>query len=218
MSDSDNLTRICTKCKREFPATLEYFHKHKLGKNGLRSTCKGCSTAASRAWSAANPERRRENQNRWNRENPERVKAKRLRHKSKHNAYSRAYDAAHREQKRAKDKARYWSDPDFHRERHRQWRQSNPEQNRVRNHRYCARKLKAEGSYTKGDIELLYKNQKGKCWWCGKKLVKGKTHIDHRIPITKGGSNNPSNLVLACEFCNCSKHDNMPWEWIGRLL
>lgn len=37
-----NITRICTTCGREFPATLEYFHKQKDGKYGLTSECKFC--------------------------------------------------------------------------------------------------------------------------------------------------------------------------------
>lgn len=32
----------CTKCNRELPETIEYFKKHKNGKNGLSSICKDC--------------------------------------------------------------------------------------------------------------------------------------------------------------------------------
>lgn len=35
-------TKICTKCRTEYPATLEYFGPHKLMKNGLRSRCRKC--------------------------------------------------------------------------------------------------------------------------------------------------------------------------------
>ena len=34
--------KTCTKCKKEFPATKEYFHINKLGKEGLKSYCKSC--------------------------------------------------------------------------------------------------------------------------------------------------------------------------------
>ena len=37
-----SVTQVCTTCGREFPATVEYFHKHKLGKHGLREECKFC--------------------------------------------------------------------------------------------------------------------------------------------------------------------------------
>lgn len=37
-------TKKCTACNKSFPATLEYFHKLKEGKYGVRSVCKQCSS------------------------------------------------------------------------------------------------------------------------------------------------------------------------------
>lgn len=36
-------TKICTKCKKEYLATLKYFYKSKKGKNKLYSLCKKCT-------------------------------------------------------------------------------------------------------------------------------------------------------------------------------
>ena len=60
-------------------------------------------------------------------------------------------------------------------------------------------------------------SQKNRCWWCGKKL-KGSYHVDHRIPLSRGGSNWPENIVIACPFCNLSKCDKTPLEFAGRLF
>ncbi len=35
-------TKICTKCRRELPATTDYFHRHRQIKSGLRPVCKDC--------------------------------------------------------------------------------------------------------------------------------------------------------------------------------
>ena len=40
----DNQTKTCTKCKKEFPATSEYFHRHSGRKDGLNEICKECSS------------------------------------------------------------------------------------------------------------------------------------------------------------------------------
>ncbi len=39
-------TKICTKCKRELPITLEYFYSDKRRKGGLRSQCQQCEQKA----------------------------------------------------------------------------------------------------------------------------------------------------------------------------
>jgi len=36
------MTKTGTDCNKEYPATLEYFHKSLKGKYGLRSLCKVC--------------------------------------------------------------------------------------------------------------------------------------------------------------------------------
>ena len=36
------MTKVCTKCHKEYPATLEFFYIHSLGKHGLRPRCKSC--------------------------------------------------------------------------------------------------------------------------------------------------------------------------------
>lgn len=35
-------TKICSRCRNEYPATEEYFHKQKKGKYGVTSRCKKC--------------------------------------------------------------------------------------------------------------------------------------------------------------------------------
>ena len=49
--------KTCTKCKEEFPATLEFFSKHKTGKFGLRSWCKKCMNKDNKKWHQNNSEK-----------------------------------------------------------------------------------------------------------------------------------------------------------------
>ena len=46
------VTKICTKCGKEFPATLEFFSPHSLGKFGLKPACRICC----RKWQEDNRE------------------------------------------------------------------------------------------------------------------------------------------------------------------
>lgn len=49
-----------------------------------------------------------------------------------------------------------------------------------------------------------------RCQMCGAKVEDGvKLHIDHIIPVSKGGSNDMDNLQVLCHKCNLAKHDRM---------
>lgn len=43
-----------------------------------------------------------------------------------------------------------------------------------------------------------------KCWVCGKEL-NGRVHMDHIMPLSRGGPHVPENVRPACPSCNCSK-------------
>ena len=42
--------KICTKCREAKPATPEYFHRQKDGKDGMRNDCKECKVKYNREW------------------------------------------------------------------------------------------------------------------------------------------------------------------------
>jgi 5-methylcytosine-specific restriction endonuclease McrA len=73
---------------------------------------------------------------------------------------------------------------------------------------YTSRRRKlvrqAEGKFTAQDIDALYITQDGRCAYC--KIPLGDSYeVDHCIPLTRGGSNAPENLSLACPSCNRRK-------------
>ena len=45
------------------------------------------------------------------------------------------------------------------------------------------------------------------CQYCGRRIGEPgvRLHVDHRVPVSKGGDNAMSNLVTACEECNLGK-------------
>ena len=52
------------------------------------------------------------------------------------------------------------------------------------------------------------------CVYCGAKgSALSPLHVDHVIPLSRGGSNDPANLATACRECNCGKRDMTPEEW-----
>lgn len=69
------------------------------------------------------------------------------------------------------------------------------------------------GRHTAEDIKRLWFLQKGKCTWCLQALGEKKPHVDHRMPISKGGSNDARNLQLLHSKCNLQKHNHNPEDF-----
>lgn len=75
---------------------------------------------------------------------------------------------------------------------------------RAINARKRSLKLGIKGFFSKKTIENLYVKQLGRCACCGELLQDG-WEVDHIIPLSKGGSNYPSNLQLLKTKCNRKK-------------
>jgi len=59
-----------------------------------------------------------------------------------------------------------------------------------------------------------YSRQQGECFYC-KRHLNERYHIDHVVPISRGGTNDCGNIVIACPSCNCSKSDKYIIEWLS---
>lgn len=78
---------------------------------------------------------------------------------------------------------------------------------------YKDQKAAAEGAYGQSDIDLIRDELGDRCNYCGQPLDGG-GEVDHKLPISRGGSNWPSNLTLACLTCNRDKHAKTVQEFI----
>ncbi len=69
----------------------------------------------------------------------------------------------------------------------------------------------ASGYVSPAIIDAMMIEQNGRCHWCDVNL--SDYHVDHVIPVSRGGAHERGNLVLACPTCNLTKSNKMPWEW-----
>lgn len=228
------LTKICTKCGRELPATTEFFYAKATGRFGVASYCIDCDKLKKKAFRGENADKVKQQK----REEYERHKDKYLERATDYYSenrdkvldYHRVYYVENRTQinKKARDRRIKCADQirlykqDYQRrnkekisQRERQRRKDNPEKRRAQNAQRRSRER--SGRITSDDIREQYRAQRGRCWWCGKS-VDNEYHVDHVIPLARGGSNVPRNIVIACPKCNLSKNAKLPQEWNGRLF
>jgi len=65
-----------------------------------------------------------------------------------------------------------------------------------------------DGSINSVSLRELYEEQNGNCYLCGcdlTQLKKRNVHMDHIIPLTKGGKHILENVAWSCASCNLSK-------------
>lgn len=64
----------------------------------------------------------------------------------------------------------------------------------------------------------IYIRDAFRCLWCGKSVEdNGQACIDHLVPQSKGGDNDPSNLLTSCKRCNDQRGDMSAEEFIATL-
>ena len=56
-----------------------------------------------------------------------------------------------------------------------------------------------------------------RCVYCGSGLGLENATLDHVIPVSRGGSHLPGNLVSACRGCNQRKGSLLPTEFFSRF-
>ena len=129
--------------------------------------------------------------------------------KAKNLAGSTAWYATHKEQKKASDVA--------YRRTHKPEKYA---RNAIRHALKAGFIAGATTAQVAGVVEIYRRAQedpKVRCYLCGKLIPMGHRHVDHIMPVSKGGTWSPSNLAVACGHCNLSKNDKLPEE-IGLLF
>lgn len=118
---------------------------------------------------------------------------------------------------READRWKYLSNQEERLEQARAYSRESYEVNAARRARRRARKRGYESRVVRGrDVAQIKNRQCGKCYYCGGKTAE--MHLDHVVPLARGGRNAIGNLVLSCASCNLSKSDKLLIEWKSESL
>lgn len=208
--------KCCKDCRNWFPATPDHFGSNRShGKEYLRSYCKGCQTKRHAGFVEKNPEKVRSYAKKsYDKHSRLRIdreieRDRRLRSDPVLGPLRRAqYNAL---------AAKRREDPSYV-EKMREWGRNYAKTplGSARYNRRRARHAGAPGEYTRADVLTIAEAQSFRCYWC-KADIKDRISADHYIPLSKGGTNYPSNIVAACPSCNSTKHNKLPDEFLEHI-
>jgi 5-methylcytosine-specific restriction endonuclease McrA len=188
-------SRWCYRCD-EWKAPTEFYSRYKF--------CKECRKQDIRAWEAKNPERVADSKKRWKQKNPDADAQHYQANKERIKARTRNYYEENREQLLEQRRVYARANLDARVEYKRQWRKDNPEKHRAQSMRRRALKLASGGECDATTIQEMYESQQGLCAYCETVLF-GSFHVDHMVPLSRGGRNDWTNLAITCADCNLSK-------------
>lgn len=213
----------CTQCDHFFPATPAFFQRDVSHKDGLRSSCKLCTKFRTKVSREAHKEDIRERRKRYQATHRETIAAhkKQWQQGEAYKAYQKRYHQEHKDVISQQSRRRYEARREELCECQRRYLRT--EQGRIvgkaHRHKRKAQKRASQGRYTSQELKAQMYRQKSRCYYCKTKL--GETwHADHVVPLARGGTNEISNIVIACPACNMHKQARLPHEWFegGRLL
>lgn len=126
--------------------------------------------------------------------------------------YYRQYYLANKDRKTVYHYLDRLNNPEKYADRHKRHYSENKDKYFVKRHKRRALEQNSSGVFSAGIREKLFISQKGLCACCGE-LLGTKYHLDHIIPLSKGGRNSDDNVQLLTPRCNLMKHDKTPEEF-----
>jgi len=208
-------TKICTKCGEN--KELTEFYKRKQSEDGLRSACKTCARAYRQAnkttilayaseYYQANKEAIITKNTEYYETNKVELAAQKAEYYQTNKVVKLTYASEYRQINKVAIAAKKYV-----------YRQTPKGKLVSANSAHKRRAVVKSGSVSTKELQQLVDNNIY-CFYCGCEVTDDNRHIDHFIPLCKGGLHDIQNLVVACATCNMKKGDKMPEEFMARQL
>lgn len=187
--------KVCSKCQSSKDEIL--FSKNRSKKDGLASECRVCKSQQDRKYKEENKEYYINY-----------LKEYREKNKAELDAKKKEYIANNKSAHLKRQHSWYERNKDSVKTRTLQYKKDHPEQYQMySNRRKALKKTSIVDVFITQDIVNMYGNQ---CVYCGDLF----THIDHYIPLSRGGSHTLENVRPSCETCNLTKSNKLPDDFL----
>ena len=122
--------KSCSKCKIEYPPTLEYFHRQLGRKLDLTSQCKKCRNESTKKYKKENKDKVRKNKRKYHKENKDKIRKKEKEYykenKERISKYQKEYYEENKEEIKVKNKQWREKNREYLKECHKEYKEKNP--------------------------------------------------------------------------------------------
>ena len=195
MAESEHKT--CNHCNQSL--SLSRFPRVAINRDGKGYSCRECLNEKRREYLCGLPQNEAADRNERKR------------------AYDRARYLEKRDQYIESAKRRYIENPEITKRRVARWSKDNPARRRAISQNYKHGRRAAEGAkISSRELQDWIDSQDKACVYCLVDCLES-YHVDHVIPLAKGGQHCTSNLAIACPTCNLRKSDKMPEVFLSEM-
>lgn len=181
------MEKICCTCKNiKF---FQDFYKNKSYQDGYAVRCKQCVKD-------------------YSQNNKEHIKILRkqlyIKNIDKCKKSCKTSHVLHREERLKKQKIYYHNNKEYFKDKNKKYRQNNKDYILLKNNK--RKNFTKLGNISQHQINNLLLINNNQCFYCKIFVKRGiNLHLDHKVPLSKGGIHHISNIVPACSSCNLSK-------------
>lgn len=196
------------KCKNKdctVPVNEQRFHKKASAKDGLATVCKICKAEKDRIYREQNKNYIQQNKKEYRIKNIEKVKAANKEYYESNKEViaekTKKYREDNKDSIKAKKSAYYKTEA------------GKLVSKNAKNTRRALKSSTSDNTVTKDYLTTLFAVQANKCFYCSTELTltePGSVHLEHYIPLSKGGIHSCGNVVWSCSSCNLLKHNTVP--------
>lgn len=200
----------CFDCGKVKP--VSEFYRARNRKDGYTENCIECREKRRKEHEKVDPDVYK---NRWKRYYalPENVEKNKNR--------SRKYREEHPEKAKKNDREMYEKHKSYYRAYSKAWYKTEKGLALVKKKHAVRRSRAGDGKITAAQIRELEQENRDKygvltCVYCLSPIL-GSYHLEHRVPLSRGGANTKENATIACPTCNVRKHTRTDEEFMAEL-
>lgn len=190
------MQKVCCTCKTL--KDLHFFSKNKSFKDGYAVRCKQCI----REYNVANKEHISQLRKKNYLNNIDNCKK-----------YSKKSHFLHREERLQKQKIYYQNNKEYFKYKNKKYKEDNKDYILLKNNK--RKNLIKLQNINQSEIDNLLINNNNQCFYCKIFVKRGiNLHLDHKVPLSRGGNHHINNIVPACASCNLRKGTKTTEEFL----